>query len=452
MSERDTRRPAPAPLVLGVLAGILAAVAVLPTAIPLTLRLANAEHTLAMRHALTAASVAAKILEEDGSLPPGTRERLDVDHLHVVSRDGMLVYQEGQELPEDVAEDACGDDGVRTQAVRSTHGQRWAVSFVPAEGYEVVAAWRPPASAANEMSLLVLALAAIVGIVTALGVLQLLAPLSKVSQALERVGAGERGVRLASTGMKELDHLVQRLNTTARSLEDREQEFLERIRLTQEMARMVAQEVRNPLQSLELLTSLVASEEDSDERTELANAIHQEIRALDMVVDRVLRQGVTGGGLTLRKTRNSLRPIIDQVLSLRGPEARPNGITLEVGEITDREISMDPALLGRSVENLVLNAMQAVPPSHGHVRISAYEEGEWLCISVEDNGPGVPDAFGQHVYDVNVSGRTGGTGLGLALVKGVMEAHGGYIGHDQSPLGGARFVARIPLSEVDVAG
>jgi len=289
-----------------------------------------------------------------------------------------------------------------------------------------------------------------VGIVTALGVLRLLAPLSRVSRALERVGAGEHGVRVSTTGLTELDDLVERLNVAARSVEDRESEFLDRIRVIQEMSRMVAHEVRNPLQSLELLTSLIASSDEEAERHELAQSIHQEIRALDMVVDRVLRQGVTGSGLSLRKAEHTLRPVIDQVVALRTPESKAQGISLEIGDVVDRPLPIDPALLGRSIENLVLNAMQAVPPRRGRIRISAYEEQDSMVIVVEDNGPGVPDALGNAIYEVDVTGRTGGTGLGLALVKGVIEAHGGYVEHDRSPLGGARFRARIPLSEVTV--
>jgi len=448
-----SRTPAPAPLVLGVLAGILAAVAVLPTAIPITMRLVGAEHTLAVRHTMTGASLAARTLEHDGALPPGTRDRMGVDHIHVVSDDGLLVFQEGIDLPADVFAAACPTGAMTepaNQTRRAEDGTNWAVSCVPVSGYRVVAAWRPPQSAATEIAVLVLALAAIVGIVTALGVLRLLAPLSRVSHALERVGAGERGVRVGSTGLSELDDLVERLNVAARSVEDRESEFLDRIRVIQEMSRMVAHEVRNPLQSLELLTSLIASSDEEGERQELAQSIHQEIRALDMVVDRVLRQGVTGSGLTLRKQEHTLRPVIDQVVALRTPESKAQGITLEVGDVVDRALPIDPALLGRSIENLVLNAMQAVPPRRGRIRISAYDENDSVCIVVEDNGPGVPEALGNAIYEVDVTGRTGGTGLGLALVKGVIEAHGGYVEHDRSPLGGARFRARIPLSEVMV--
>jgi len=202
---------------------------------------------------------------------------------------------------------------------------------------------------------------------------------------------------------------------------------------------------------MELLTSLIVNEEVEQEREDLAMSIHQEIRTLDMVVTRLLNEGTTGSGLRLQTRPGTLAPLIRQVITLRTPEARKQGITLDLGPIDNIELSIDHALLGRSIENLILNAMQAVPPSDGRVRISAIGDESSLILTVEDNGHGVPEAFGDDIYTANVSGRTGGTGLGLALTKAVIVAHGGTIVHDRSPLGGARFTARLPLTEVAVA-
>jgi two-component system sensor histidine kinase HydH len=262
-----------------------------------------------------------------------------------------------------------------------------------------------------------------------------------------RVGAGERGVRLPATGFSELDELVFRVNEAASAVEDREDAIMARIRAVQEMARMVAHEVRNPLQSLELLTSLIASEDDETERHELAKAIHAEIRALDLVVTRVLREGASqlSPRLTLHRTTQRVVPIVDQVLALRRPEAKAHGVSLESGSIPDISAEVDGAMLGRSLENLVLNALQAVRSKGAIVRVSVDVEPESFTVFVDDNGPGVDPALGEHVFEANVTGRTGGTGLGLALVREVVQAHGGTIVHERSPLGGARFAARLPL-------
>lgn len=444
-------RPAPAALILGVLTGVLAMVMVLPIAIPLTLRLSAAEQAFAVREVQRAATFAMTVTSEHEPPPEGTAERLQIGHLEVVNADGLQLFEEGEPLPGEVRERACSGDE-QGRVLTDGRGRDWAVSCRSNRGMRVIAAYRPTFTASREVAVVVVAGALTVGLMVALGVLRLLAPVSRISQALDAVGAGERGVRVkTSTGLAELDDLIERVNAAARAMEDREDEILSRMRVVQDMARMVAHEVRNPLQSLELLTSLIVSEPEEDERHDLARSIHQEIRALDMVVTRLLREGTAAGGLRLQRRRATVMPLVRQIIALRTPEARKQNTRLELGPIDDISIEMDAALLGRSIENLVVNAMQAVPPSGGIVRLSVVLNEPNLEIIVEDNGLGVPSSFGNDIYEPNVSGRTGGTGLGLALVRGVIEAHGGTIHHDVSPLGGARFTARIPVNEVEIA-
>jgi signal transduction histidine kinase len=440
-------RPSAA-LLLGALAGCAAAIGVLPTAIPLTQRLSHAEQALALRQASNAAQIAAGQFEQSGSLAPGFHRRLGMDHLEVTDDRGIARVTSGVELPPTLASNAlaaCGAPAVTAPAVDDL-GQDWAVACATTGAFRTVAAWRPEYGSSAQVRYLVVTLAAIVGIVTSLAVLRLLYPLSRLSRALVRVGAGERGVRVPATGLGELDELVDQLNATARAMEDREDAILARFQTVQRMARMVAHEVRNPLQSLELLTSLIAAEEVAAERDALARSIQEEIRALDMVVTRVLREGAhRGHQLPLHRTKTRLAPIVQHVLTLRSPEARVHGIELVPGTLDPVEAEIDAALVGRSIENLVLNALQAVPPSRGKVQVSLIGSEAEARIVVDDNGPGVDPELADHVFEIDVTGRTGGTGLGLALVKEVIDAHRGYVSHDRSPLGGARFTARLPL-------
>lgn len=435
------RRPSAA-LVLGVLSGCLAAVAVLPTAIPLRWRLGEAETTVSEGHVTRAVELAEVIRQFEGTTVPGTAKRLGVDFLRVREH-GLVTYQEG---PRAAPAFEC-ETKHPVDWTSDAEGRVWTYGCSIKDGRETIAAWMPNGGVAKQIPYLVFSLATIVGIVTALGVLRLLQPLSRMSGAISRVGAGERGVRVGTTGFAELDELVLRLNEAARAMEDREDAIMGRIKAVQEMARMVAHEVRNPLQSLELLTSLIAAENDPGERHDLAKAIHAEIRTLDMVVTRVLREGASQATprLTLHRISQKVRPVVDQVLALRRHEAKLHGVAIETGVLADVTADIDAALLGRSIENLVLNAMQAMRSQNGRIRVSVELEPEHFTILVDDNGPGVDPALGDHVFEPNVTGRTGGTGLGLALVREVIQSHGGTIMHERSPLGGARFVARIPL-------
>lgn len=440
-----TRR-APAALVLGFLAGVLASVTYLPTLIPLTIRLVDAEGAIALRHTSWAALAITRSLEEGEVVTSALVRDLGVHSVRVRTSEGVELYRVGPQLPDALVDRVC--DTSAPDLVQAD-GDIWAVSCLEGRRHQVVAAFVPEFATGADVIVVVLLLAVIVGIITALGILSLLRPLSQVTHALARVEAGERGVRVATTGLKELDDLVERLNAAARSVELREDAVTARIRVVQEMARLVAHEIRNPLQSLEILTTLVASEDDPTERRDAAAAIHNEIRTLDRVVQRLLREGGSAGALRLHRSSQPLAPLVEQVTSLRRPEAREQGIKLVIGLMSWRPVPIDSTLLGRSIENLVVNALQAVSPQGGEVRISVYEEPPWLCLAVDDNGPGVDPAMRDHIFEADVTTKASGSGLGLSLVKGVVEAHGGSVTCSPSALGGARFVLRLPLEVPD---
>ena len=90
----------------------------------------------------------------------------------------------------------------------------------------------------------------------------------------------------------------------------------------------------------------------------------------------------------------------------------------------------------------MINALQH---ARSLVRISAEVTDDDFFVFVDDDGPGVDETLTASLFDPNVSGRAGGSGLGLALVRAVAEAHQGEVSHEASKLGGARFVLRLPL-------
>ncbi len=436
------KRPS-ALLVLGVYAGVIAALAILPAAIPLLTRLVWAEvrATQAELYARTAA-IGQSI---DRGRDPRTFPTMQ--YMRAVRADGTELHRTGTLEPEPFLEDAvCGEP---SGVARASVGE----APVTAVCYEnarlrVFALWETPSRSYLGIGGFVIALAFVAGLVTALGVLQVLRPLSKMRLALEEVGLGRRGVRVAYTGIYELDELVTHLNNTAVAIEEREHAILARVGVVQEMARIVAHEIRNPLQSLELLTSLVAEEVDGAERRQLAANIHAEIRALDDVVTRLLREGATRGALRLQRRPCDLGALLDHIQAVRGAEASKKGARMEVANHGVGQVPLDKALFSRSIENLVANAIRAVPSNTGIVRVTAERDEQVLKIRVEDNGPGVNPELGDRVFEPNVSGEAG-TGLGLALTKGVIEAHGGTIAFSESSLGGACFEALVPLDAPD---
>lgn len=444
--ERAASLPAgraPAALVLGTLAGVLAAVAVLPTIVPLTQRVGVAEELGVLAEVVAASRATAILYDSNLPLRAGLARSLDAGGLRVSSPVGEELFVDGV-IPAGVSTATMCPPGEAPGRFVTTPEGRWAVACHDVGTGLAMAASPVTHRQTRTISYLVLGLAAMVGISTAFGVLQLLSPLSRIREGLERVGTGERGVRVQTTGLAELDELVARLNAATRAMEDREDAITGRIQVVQEMARVVAHEIRNPLQSIELLAGLIAAEDERGERDELASSIQNEVRVLERVVSRMLRGG-EGPALRLTRRPTRIRELIHKIVTFRLPEARHRGIHLVEGPAPDIIASADPTLLSRALENLVVNALAFAPQTTGQVEVSAAVDGDTLVVLVDDNGPGVPVEFGDAIYQAEVSTRPGGTGLGLVLVQGVLAAHGGYVDHGRSPLGGARFRAHLPL-------
>ena len=159
----------------------------------------------------------------------------------------------------------------------------------------------------------------------------------------------------------------------------------------------------------------------------------------------LLAQAESEEGLTFEMC--DLRPLL---------EAEIEGFTetsdrhFDVGEVTADEVLVDRERLARVVSNLIANAV-AHTESGGTIAVSAVNTGGRVEIAVDDDGPGVPEALRDRVFDrfarldESRSSAQGGSGLGLAIVKAIAEAHGGSVACLTSPLGGARFVVSLPI-------
>jgi two-component system OmpR family sensor kinase len=426
---------------MGVFSGFVAALAVLPVALLLAAR----DLDRAVADAIEAAVLSAEIVAKwPGSGSPPSLRGAGETAVMVVWQDGqprMTGELEGfgPDQAKDIAERLC--KATPQHDAVSWGGRRLVWACANGLDRTALVAVEPGGVSLLLVGFLLFAFVVIVGLVTALTVLRVLSPLGRLSTALTRVGAGERNVRLSPTGLAELDELVYRVNDTAVAMEAREDAITTRLRLVQRMGRIVAHEVRNPLQSLELLTSLLEAEEDPHARRETGLAIRQEIRALDQVVSRMLQQSL-GSDLDLRARPGTLRPLVDQVVALHRPGAKQKGIELTHDPIPDVTLRIDGALMGRSFENLVVNALQH---ARSAVSLAGRVVDDHIEIWIDDDGPGVPTAIADRIFEPNVTERPGGSGLGLALVKAVVDAHEGTVVHQTSPLGGARFLVRLPL-------
>jgi len=134
-----------------------------------------------------------------------------------------------------------------------------------------------------------------------------------------------------------------------------------------------------------------------------------------------------------------LEPMIAAVTDLLAGDAERRGVRLE------RELASDlPRILGEDEKlrqvlmNLTLNALEATPAG-GRVRITARTRQEEIWVAIEDSGTGIDPQIRQRIFEPFFSTKASGSGLGLPIVHAIVTQHGGAVGVDDSPLGGARF-------------
>ena len=210
-----------------------------------------------------------------------------------------------------------------------------------------------------------------------------------------------------------------------------------------ESASVLAHEIKNPITAVNIALRAVADQLGEDERMVLEDLVAR-MKKLEQTMHRTLS---FARPIELEWRRVQPRRILEEVAMSMGPYVTEAGAALDV-EVDPAcgEFEGDPALLEEVITNLVRNSIEALESRpDGRVVLSARAAGgESVVFQVDDDGPGVPPELGSDLFKPFVSGRHGGTGLGLALCLKIAEAHGGTLGVSKSDLGGARFVLELP--------
>jgi len=241
----------------------------------------------------------------------------------------------------------------------------------------------------------------------------------------------------------------------AREAADRERErALEASR--RELVAWMSHDLRSPLAGIRAMVEALEDGVVADQPT--IEAYHQGIRAeadrLAMMVDDLFELSrVHSGRLMLRRQRVTLADIVAQAVPTAAPLSAARGIRL-VGDAPDIPVNVDVREVTRVMTNLLLNAIRHTHDS-GAVRILGGTTGECAYFAVEDECGGIPEADLPRVFDVAFRGtpaRTPGTdegaGLGLAIARGIVEAHDGTI-DVRNVDRGCRFTVRFPVQQAE---
>ncbi len=259
-------------------------------------------------------------------------------------------------------------------------------------------------------------------------------PLGRLAASADRIGGGDLAAAVPVETDDEVGQLARRLEQMRGALESRDERL-------QMMLAGIAHEVRNPLGGLQLYAGLLREGlAGDDERLDEVGRIEREVRHLEQVVNDFLEYARRPH---LHLADEAIAPLCAEVIEVAGADARA---TLELE--SDLRVRADRTQLRRALLNLVRNALAAAGPE-GRIVLAARRQPDrpgFIAFEVRDSGPGVPVDLRTRIWEPFFTTREKGTGLGLAFVREIVRDHGGEIGVDTAPEGGARFHFAVPAA------
>jgi two-component system sensor histidine kinase BaeS len=251
-------------------------------------------------------------------------------------------------------------------------------------------------------------------------------PVRELTAATQVVAQGELGHQVPVRRKDELGELAASFNQMSADLERSTE-------LRRQMTADIAHELRTPL-SLILGYTEALSDGKLEGTPEAFDIVHDEAQHLNRLVDDLRTLSLADAG-ELSLNRRSVCPqmLLQRVATAYAAQAKAKDISLRVEAESDvAEVDVDPDRMAQVLGNLVNNAMRHTPAGGG-IALSAEEQRDMVTLSVSDSGVGIAPEHLPHIFDRFYRGdesryqENGESGLGLAIAKSIVEAHGGKI-------------------------
>ena len=237
----------------------------------------------------------------------------------------------------------------------------------------------------------------------------------------------------------------------------RQAELLEEVdRLRHALVGAVSHDLRTPLSTIKVASSTLVDASATLSRAdtnELHELIDSQADRLDRIVSDILDMTrIQAGVLEVRSQPWSVLDLVAEVVAALRPAIADRAIDLDIPPRLPK-VSVDHALIEHVLANLLDNADRHGPPGTPILIEAAVPTGDRVAISVSDAGPGVAADEREMIFDSFVRFDTGGrAGLGLAIAKAFVRAHGEEIWVEEAPGGGARFVFTLPIAGAEACG
>lgn len=329
------------------------------------------------------------------------------------------------------------------------------------------------AALAREMQsslMLMLVVVVVLGLVLVTVLQVSLRPLVRLSAAARKLGSGDLHFRIPAAEIREfetlvdafnrmterLERAVSQLEETNQNLEAQVQERTRELEAEHEkllraerlstlglLSSAIAHDLRNPLNTISLNNDwlrISLGEQANPRVQQRLDTIHREVRRSDRIIRTLLAFARTGEP---EPNPTDVNDLVREVAALAEP---PENVEVRLELQPDLAwVSLDRAQVIQVLDNLLRNAIQALVEG-GQVCVATRGVDGICRITVRDTGPGIPVELQARIFEPLVSTKSTGTGLGLALCKRIVEAHGGEIRLESQPGQGTAFTIDLPLA------
>jgi signal transduction histidine kinase len=214
---------------------------------------------------------------------------------------------------------------------------------------------------------------------------------------------------------------------------------VERLSTFGQLVGSIGHELRNPLGVIETSLFLLRQREPEGRSARHLDRIGEQLKVANGIIDALLDL------IRDRPLARSPVRLAELAAAAAGAIAFPPGVKFSADGLEGLPpLDGDPVQLRQVLLNLLQNAVYAASP-RGEVRVVAAAADGGIEVAVEDSGPGVDATTTRRLFEPLITTKAQGIGLGLALVKRIVERHGGSVGYQPRSGGGARFTVRLPL-------
>ena len=277
--------------------------------------------------------------------------------------------------------------------------------------------------------------------------------IQQLKGAAEKLAQGDLKTRVPVNGRDEVAALAETFNQMAEQLQaaDRKKRELENLR--RDLIAWVSHDLHTPLTSMRAILEALSDGvvEDPETVKRYLHTAQRDVHSLSSLIDDLFQMAqLDAGGFPLSRAKASLGDLVSDTLESFAELAKQGEIALEGNVDSDVDpVEMDTQAIGRVLNNLIGNALRHTP-SNGRVSVWVRRTNRRVEVTVSDTGEGIRAEDVPHIFERFYRGEksrnrvTGGAGLGLAIARGIVQAHGGDIRVESESGKGTQFTFHFP--------